>query len=615
MVKQDDLLGTQVGDYELSARLATGGMSYVYKALDVKLQRHAAVKILTSDMLEGDESLTERFEREARAIAALEHDHIITIYAFGQKDDLYYLAMRFVDGNDLADELKALRRRSKQMNITYGLNILEQIASALDFAHSKGIIHRDVKPSNILIEKSGKALLTDFGLVLRQSVDKTRGTAFGTPRYISPEQAISSEKAVPQSDVYSLAVILYEMVTGKPVFTGDTPMQVALSHISETPPPPRSINPDIPLPVETEILRALDKEPERRHSTASAFIAAIRQAYGKEIVEDEPTTLLRPPLKSSTPMVQPAPQPTPIFAEADELPEESKQPPPLKSASEDSPDAVPMTPRSRLRSLSISVALIVASGLIVAVVAAGGYLAFGTGNVRLTAGGDGETPIAVAVTDEPTAEPTDEPTVTATAAPEATDPLTATDEPTDPPANDSTGTAEPTATTPPTDKPTATKTVTNEPSETPAPTDEPEPTALPLTGLAVQAPVSVLYTFEALALRNESENDLEVSELSLIRGDGVNFDGQTITASRIPAGECVLLLLQGRRVSVPDEWGCDGQTHSQILLEVGVLFWRATSDADTFEVRFQDTVMTTCSGVIRGGDDVCELIWPLAHED
>ncbi len=276
---KDPLIGKQLGDYRITSVLASGGMARIYKGMDTRLRRQAAIKVLEPEKLEIDKTLTKRFQREARAVAALEHDNIITIYQYGEEQGVYFLAMKLVRGKDLAHELARLKRASERMDIGRALYILEQVADALDYAHEADIIHRDVKPSNILLDKGDKAILTDFGLVLRTSVETTLGTAFGTPRYIAPEQAISSNKAVPQSDIYSLAVIAYEVLCGETPFSGESPMEIALSHISDAPPAPRSRNPNIPPDVEEALLRSLAKEPEKRHPTANDFLNAIKKGY------------------------------------------------------------------------------------------------------------------------------------------------------------------------------------------------------------------------------------------------------------------------------------------------------------------------------------------------
>lgn len=277
---KDPLIGKQLGDYRLTSVLATGGMARIYKAMDYKLQRQAAIKVLAQDEVEGDQTLTKRFQREARAVAQLEHDNIITIYQYGEQEGVYFLAMKLVKGKDLAQELKRLKKSGHKLDVKRALRIMEQVASALDYAHAADVVHRDIKPSNILLDDDDKAILTDFGLVLRTSVETTMGTAFGTPRYIAPEQAISSNKALPQSDIYSLAVIMYEILAGETPFNGESPMEIALSHISDPVPAPRSKNKDIPEVVERELLKALEKEPEKRHKSAMDFIKAIKKGYG-----------------------------------------------------------------------------------------------------------------------------------------------------------------------------------------------------------------------------------------------------------------------------------------------------------------------------------------------
>lgn len=281
---EDRLLGMQFGSYRLQRLIAAGGMARIYEAEDIVLNRQVAVKVLN---LEGNPETTMavRFQREAKAVAKLDHDHIVSVYAYGEAAGCIYIAMKLIDGRDLSQEMSRHRRSGQKMEPARALHILEQIAQAIDYAHDHGIIHRDIKPSNILIDKRDRAYLTDFGLLLQENGEstKTRGTAFGTPRYIAPEQALASQNAVPQSDVYALAVILYEILTGEAPFTGETPMEIALGHIGDPPRPPRSLNNKIPHGVERELLRALEKDPPRRHPTASEFIRTVKMAYAREL--------------------------------------------------------------------------------------------------------------------------------------------------------------------------------------------------------------------------------------------------------------------------------------------------------------------------------------------
>ncbi|MBK8022932.1 MAG: protein kinase [Chloroflexi bacterium] len=289
------LIGKQLGDYTLVRLLATGGMSRIYEGLDRQLDRRAAVKVLDLDAdADESEAMKLRFTREARALARLEHPHIISIYQYGEEDGLFFIAMKLIDGTDLAQELKELKRRNTYMEPARALYILEQVAQAIDAAHAAEIVHRDIKPSNILIDLNDRATLSDFGLVIQPAVDATYGTAFGTPRYISPEQATDSSLAVPQSDIYSLGVIVYELLSGRTPFDGKSAMEIALSHINDAPPPPRSVNALIPLEVERAVLKALAKEPTRRFTSATEFIATVRKGYRDAGIVADDTTGLPP---------------------------------------------------------------------------------------------------------------------------------------------------------------------------------------------------------------------------------------------------------------------------------------------------------------------------------
>jgi len=283
----ENLVGRKLGDYTLERKLAVGGMAHIYLGRDAKLERMAAIKILSRDML-NDSVMAQRFEREARAIAKLEHESIIPIYQFGEQDGQYFLAMRYVEGRDLAQEVNDLRQKGKLMDVRRALTILEKVAAALDYAHRNNIIHRDIKPSNVLLGAGDKVYLSDFGLAMLSS-DKTLGTAFGTPRYISPEQATDSLKTVPQSDIYSMAVMVYEILTGALLFDAPHPLEVALAHVTQQPKPPRAHNPAIPAQAQEEILKALSKDPHKRHQTATEFVMALKSAYDNAFKDNSST--------------------------------------------------------------------------------------------------------------------------------------------------------------------------------------------------------------------------------------------------------------------------------------------------------------------------------------
>ena len=239
----DPLPGQQLGNYLIQQPLGQGGMARVYKGLDVSLKRPVAVKVM-SEGLRQSELYGQRFEREAQAVANLHHPNIVSIFYFGTQDSLYYLVMEYIDGTDLEAVLRNYADHHELMPYADVMRILEAIASALDYAHEQGVIHRDVKPSNIMVERNGRPVLTDFGLALRIS-EGTLGDTFGTPHYISPEQAQNSANAVAQSDLYSLGVIAYEMLAGTVPFDDPSPTALAMQHIMAAVPSPRLFNPKL----------------------------------------------------------------------------------------------------------------------------------------------------------------------------------------------------------------------------------------------------------------------------------------------------------------------------------------------------------------------------------
>ncbi|HTI14717.1 MAG TPA: protein kinase [Dictyobacter sp.] len=279
------LEGSKLGRYELRFRVARGGMSEVYLGYDRRVRRYVAVKVLYGS----DEPFVRRFEREALAIGTLTHDHILPLYDFGEQRPWYYLIMPFVEGGTLRDYIA----KREQLTLEEAGSFLEQIASALQHAHDHGVLHRDVKPSNILLRLDGHAYLADFGLAKAKLEAEYRthsGAMVGTPEYMAPEQ--SNGQNDHRSDIYSLGIILFQMLTGRVPFTADSPVGVTLKHLQTPPPLPTQFNSDIPAPIEEIILKALSKAPEDRYQEANTFALAYKKALFYERKRDLEEDLL-----------------------------------------------------------------------------------------------------------------------------------------------------------------------------------------------------------------------------------------------------------------------------------------------------------------------------------
>lgn len=280
--------GSTLGRYELRRRVARGGMSEVYLGYDRRVRRRVAVKVLYGS----DEPFVRRFEREALAVGTLTHDHILPLYDFGEQRPWYYLVMPFVEGGTLRDYLV----QREYLTLEEAGSFLEQIASALQYAHDHGVVHRDVKPSNILLRPDGYAYLGDFGLAKAKMEAESlthSGTMIGTPEYMAPEQ--SNGICDYRSDIYSLGIILYQMLTGHVPFTADSPVAVSLKHIQTPPPSPREFNSEIPEAIEEIILKTLAKHPDERYQHAREVAIAYRRALLIERMQNEITTTLPAP--------------------------------------------------------------------------------------------------------------------------------------------------------------------------------------------------------------------------------------------------------------------------------------------------------------------------------
>jgi serine/threonine protein kinase len=278
--KMKGLEGTKFGRYELWGRIAQGGMSEVFLGYDRRVRRQVAIKVLYGS----DESFVRRIEREALAVGALSHDHILPLYDFGEQRPWYYLVMPFVEGGTLRDYLYTRER----LTLDEAGSLLEQIASALQYAHNHGVIHCDVKPSNILLRLDGHAYLVDFGLAKAKAdadAHPHSGIGIGTPEYMAPEQLDGINDS--RSDIYSLGIILYQMLTGRVPFTADSPMAVILKHLQLPPSRPSQINEDITQDIEDIILKSLAKKPEERYQEISDFSSAYKQALLAEHISTQ----------------------------------------------------------------------------------------------------------------------------------------------------------------------------------------------------------------------------------------------------------------------------------------------------------------------------------------
>ena len=289
--------------YRLEETVAAGGMGTVFRARDEVLDRTVAVKLL-KETLATDDSAVERFKREARIAGSLAHPGIAQIFDFGQEDGRPFIVMEFLEGNDLHTTIST----KGPLDPIEAANIAAKVADALDHAHAAGAIHRDVKPGNIFRTGNGHIKLTDFGIarLTSQSTVTSTGTVIGTHHYISPEM-VNGETVTGATDIYSLGCVLYEMLTGRPPFEGDTPLTIAMSHVSKPPPDVRSINPAVPEAIAAVVTKAMAKKPEERFATAAEMAAELRAASaGVETSPVETATAVIP-----TPASAPEPRDTP----------------------------------------------------------------------------------------------------------------------------------------------------------------------------------------------------------------------------------------------------------------------------------------------------------------
>ncbi len=612
MSSNDPLIGKQLGDYKIIGLLGQGGMARVYRGFDSNLDRYAAVKVFDTQVVAQDDldEYRARFQREARSIGRLRHPNIVGVYQFGQVDHLHYMAMVFIEGRDLRYILKEHNSHKTRMSFIDILRIISDVASALDHAHHEGVIHRDIKPSNIMITANGHATLTDFGLAL-SIPEGTIGTTFGSVHYIAPEQAVSSAQAVPQSDLYSLGVVLYEMLTGRVPFDDQSAMSVALKHLSDPPPLPSRINPEITPEIENMVLRSLDKEPQKRYQTGMAFVQALETAFGMTDEDEVTRKLMALPDWALNPELAMFKSARAVSDSNPSSPSVKTATPPFGTGSEKTISEKSAPPGIRTRTVNKRyLGMGIGAALLLMIV--GGLLIFSGLN---PANSDGEnTPTALGATSTSVAQ-LGEPITTMTDTPDAT----STDVPVTPTSVSETSTDRPlTETSTPTTLVVAVG-VTDEPTNTPRPvTVTQRVTATPRLTATVEATetsevtpeiapasdnaqVQLVYDDRSLLLLNRSDETVDVSDLIFTQvtaeGRELNFrsnswDGSALPDA-LPPGDC-FEIWSNVSTSMPKPDSC-GTRHAFFqATSVQRLFWISDIPTATFEVRRGDQVLAEC---------------------
>lgn len=440
----------KLGKYEVIERLGRGGMAEVFRAYHQSLDRFVAIKVLHA-FLADDPEFKSRFEKEARNIARLKHPHIVGVYDFENDTatESYFMVMELIEGSTLKDVLTDLATRGERLPLPDAIRMVREAASALAYAHTQGMIHRDVKPANLMIDKQNRVVLTDFGIakIVTGAQFTASGGMIGTPAYMAPEQGLG-DQGDERSDLYSLGVILYQLVTGRLPFEAETPLAIILKHLNEPVPSARVVAPDVPEAIDHIAMRLMAKEPNARYQTANALIADLERI--ERALADDPTgvrlndyetlSLEGPPLSpvDSTPrrMTREVPA-VPVAATA---PKRERR-------------------RGRLIPWLLLLIVMVGGGAIISLQVPGGFpalLGFLTPTATMTTTPTLEPTGTFSLTPEPTATAT----VTSTIAPTSTSSVTAS----------ATSSLTPTSTLSPTVAPTLTLTPSVAPSITPSAT-------------------------------------------------------------------------------------------------------------------------------------------------
>nr|MBP7694140.1 serine/threonine protein kinase [Anaerolineales bacterium] len=287
-----DLTGKTIGKYRIIKHLGRGGMAEVYQAYQTTLDRSVALKVILP-YLNADTDFLRRFEREAKSVAALRHPNIVQVFDYDVEDGLPYMVMEYIEGDSLKMLLDKLGRRGQTLPLPQAVRVAREIAQALGYAHKQGVIHRDVKPGNVMLDKTGRVILMDFGVskIVGVQTQTASGAATGTPAYMAPEQALGH--AVDQrADLYALGVILYQLVTGHLPFEADSALTVMLKQAHDPRPSPRRLRPDLPEGLERVILKSMARDPNERFPAAEMFIDFLNNPGAAAELVVPPSSLL-----------------------------------------------------------------------------------------------------------------------------------------------------------------------------------------------------------------------------------------------------------------------------------------------------------------------------------
>jgi serine/threonine protein kinase len=566
----ESLVGMQLDEYRIDALLGQGGMASIYYGLDVRLKRRVAIKVINAP-LRTDFEYVARFGREAQAIARLEHPHIVRLYRYGEDKGLLYMVMQYVDGADLASVLAEHREAGSLIEPEDAGRIAREVCLALDYAHAHGVIHRDVKPSNIMLDKQGHVYLADFGLALLTEFG-TRGEVLGSPRYIAPEQAISSAEVVPQSDLYAVGVILYEMFTGEIPFDADEPMEIALMHMSKSPRPPRSLRPQISPALESVILKALAKDPAQRYQSGAELAHALERALamgpakaGDASAETIAHLPLPQPVEGQATRQPPAPVPVAVAAPA------------AQSGDGKTTQPVPSVPVARGGRLFVYLFAAIPLCMLLGALALGGFAVrqISSGDVSWLWSGTAQTRTVASAAATTTTTHAPDPTPTRTLAPLVT-----------PTPKIATATVTSTRTPVPTQTGTPTRTSTPTPTTTRTPTRTTTPTAT-LTPVPPYALRIVGHREDSLFIVNQTATSFPLLPLRVGDGGGAIY-GTEWGIVALEEGECVSAWKEEGKPKAPK--GLDCEVVGEHLSRSGSdRFWN-----DPFKLYYAGEPVGTC---------------------